>query len=725
MIPVPYQHFIDPTATRLKAVDNGFIYLGVQDKDPTIPENQLSVFYIDENGNTIQVPQPILLNATGVPCLKNGTVYSPQVSTQYASITLQNKSGTTIYEHKSWPILNQYRKDLASSTGLVYVGEWQPGIVIPDKAMTDKLAYWYDGQLYSVGTDTGFTSNDFNADLSSGKFVSQKILSISELISLTNATPISELGAKPTPGFDNGLILQAALDKGGYYYFDKLGVYESHTKLWMKNDRSGFVLNGSTIKSMLPPVAPPMTQGKMRDESIFFKIGEGNADNIYQITEPMLIGGTIDANDYGVGVSCRTANKANISLMNFKGSQGVGLDYQNSDNGTLHDLNFIDCAPDPSLAWSETETEAYGDGMHVWIGSQSNDIKRVRIINTRQSASSAKVARAGFIFEGQGNKEKETKNNTAELVHVRGYDRGGHTEGCGINNTFISPDFLVNESIDKKTFGAAYIAWGNKDVQIMRGGSILADSIAFKLTGNKRKIQFEGTKIQVIKGLFMSNSEYVNDPLAYNDEVEFNSCWISYGGGFAQWFGGKYVFNHCDMYQSDSDKTPNLVNRSEFIINHGTLNGVILSSQYGTGEGDVVIELNHPMMTGYKSTDSNPAMSLGNMNGGGRYYLNDIKTENNQNKSDLRFVLTHRNINITSSTSFAGLPYSIFGADQTRGYMCNGEFWAYDIVSSNPPPRVLEIGTRVNAISASRAGDITQWICTAVNTYKVTQKIIE
>ena len=172
MIPVPYQHFIDPTATRLKAVDNGFIYLGAQDTDPTIPVNQLQVFYIDENGATQQVSQPILLNGSGVPCLKNGTVYSPQVSTKYASITLQNKRGVKVYSHKSWPILNQYRTDLASAMGLVYAGEWHTGIVIPDDAMTDKLAYWHNGQFYIVWTDTGFTSVDFDADLTAGKFVS-------------------------------------------------------------------------------------------------------------------------------------------------------------------------------------------------------------------------------------------------------------------------------------------------------------------------------------------------------------------------------------------------------------------------------------------------------------------------------------------------------------------------------------------------------------------------
>ena len=106
MIPVPYQNFIDPTASRLRAIDNGFIFLGVKDTDPTIPENQLPVFYIDENGETKQVSQPILLNSVGVPCLANGTIYNPQILTNYASIVIQSKSKIKIYDNKAWPVLN-------------------------------------------------------------------------------------------------------------------------------------------------------------------------------------------------------------------------------------------------------------------------------------------------------------------------------------------------------------------------------------------------------------------------------------------------------------------------------------------------------------------------------------------------------------------------------------------------------------------------------------------
>lgn len=66
----------------------------------------------------------------------------------------------------------KFRPDSASQLGLVYLADWVAGLVIPNDAAKDKLAIWHNGQFYSIGTDTGFTSNDFDADLAAGRFVS-------------------------------------------------------------------------------------------------------------------------------------------------------------------------------------------------------------------------------------------------------------------------------------------------------------------------------------------------------------------------------------------------------------------------------------------------------------------------------------------------------------------------------------------------------------------------
>ncbi len=72
---------------------------------------------------------------------------------------------------------DQLRTDSASQIGLVYLNDWNSGIVIPSNAMDDKLAVWNNGKFYSIGTDTGFTSTDFDADLAAGRFITTIMVS--------------------------------------------------------------------------------------------------------------------------------------------------------------------------------------------------------------------------------------------------------------------------------------------------------------------------------------------------------------------------------------------------------------------------------------------------------------------------------------------------------------------------------------------------------------------
>lgn len=68
--------------------------------------------------------------------------------------------------------IRKMRTDSASQLGGVYKKDYETGDVIPADAMKNKLMYWHNGQFYSVCTNTGFTSNDFDADFMAGRFVS-------------------------------------------------------------------------------------------------------------------------------------------------------------------------------------------------------------------------------------------------------------------------------------------------------------------------------------------------------------------------------------------------------------------------------------------------------------------------------------------------------------------------------------------------------------------------
>ena len=112
MFQAPFVNIIDPTASRLRAVDDGFIFLGKEDTDPTIQANQIPVYYTDENGTTKQLSQPIQLNATGVPVLSksSGTIINPIFYADVVSIVIKKKGdgGVTVYSNKSYPELNDY-----------------------------------------------------------------------------------------------------------------------------------------------------------------------------------------------------------------------------------------------------------------------------------------------------------------------------------------------------------------------------------------------------------------------------------------------------------------------------------------------------------------------------------------------------------------------------------------------------------------------------------------
>ncbi|MBS0878386.1 MULTISPECIES: phage tailspike protein [unclassified Tatumella] len=85
-----------------KACSNGKIFIGLPDTDPTFPQNQIPVYVENECGNTVQVPQPIVINSAGYP------VYHGQVA---KFVTTQNHS-MAVYD--SYMVQQFYWPDLAS-----------------------------------------------------------------------------------------------------------------------------------------------------------------------------------------------------------------------------------------------------------------------------------------------------------------------------------------------------------------------------------------------------------------------------------------------------------------------------------------------------------------------------------------------------------------------------------------------------------------------------------
>ncbi|HHV7361122.1 TPA: phage head-binding domain-containing protein [Morganella morganii] len=72
VVSMPSQLFT--LARKFQAASNGKIFIGKIDTDPTIPENQIQVYLQNEDGTTVPVSQPLIINQAGYP------VYNGQIA---------------------------------------------------------------------------------------------------------------------------------------------------------------------------------------------------------------------------------------------------------------------------------------------------------------------------------------------------------------------------------------------------------------------------------------------------------------------------------------------------------------------------------------------------------------------------------------------------------------------------------------------------------------------
>ncbi|EQB7286706.1 phage head-binding domain-containing protein [Morganella morganii] len=72
VVSMPSQLFT--LARKFQAASNGKVFIGEIDTDPTIPENQIQVYLENEDGTTVPVSQPLIINQAGYP------VYNGQIA---------------------------------------------------------------------------------------------------------------------------------------------------------------------------------------------------------------------------------------------------------------------------------------------------------------------------------------------------------------------------------------------------------------------------------------------------------------------------------------------------------------------------------------------------------------------------------------------------------------------------------------------------------------------
>ncbi|WP_227989158.1 phage head-binding domain-containing protein [Morganella morganii] len=120
VVSMPSQLFT--LARKFQAASNGKIFIGKIDTDPTIPENQIQVYLENEDGTTVPVSQPLIINQAGYP-VYNGQI-AKFVTVQGHSMVVYDSYGSQQFYYPN--VLkydpDQLRTEIESKSGYKIIG---------------------------------------------------------------------------------------------------------------------------------------------------------------------------------------------------------------------------------------------------------------------------------------------------------------------------------------------------------------------------------------------------------------------------------------------------------------------------------------------------------------------------------------------------------------------------------------------------------------------------
>ncbi|MDS0789133.1 phage head-binding domain-containing protein [Proteus vulgaris] len=159
VVSMPSQLFT--LARKFQAANNGKIFIGKIDSDPTIPENQIQVYLENEDGSHIPVPQPLIINQAGFP-VYNGQI-AKFVTVEGHSMAVYDSYGSQ--QHYYPNVLkydpDQFSQKLSSNDGASLIGT-KSGKTVQDEI---DLIAGNSGDNYKFINDLKSTDNDKNLQL--------------------------------------------------------------------------------------------------------------------------------------------------------------------------------------------------------------------------------------------------------------------------------------------------------------------------------------------------------------------------------------------------------------------------------------------------------------------------------------------------------------------------------------------------------------------------------
>lgn len=131
VISMPSQLFT--LARKFQAASNGKIFIGKIDSDPTIPENQIQVYLENEDGTTVPVSQPLIINQAGYP-VYNGQI-AKFVTVQGHSMAVYDSYGSqqfyypNVLKYDPDQFENRFMEQISSDGGAAMIGASPSGNV--------------------------------------------------------------------------------------------------------------------------------------------------------------------------------------------------------------------------------------------------------------------------------------------------------------------------------------------------------------------------------------------------------------------------------------------------------------------------------------------------------------------------------------------------------------------------------------------------------------------
>tara|TARA_Y100001963_G_scaffold159280_1_gene262277 strand:+ start:3916 stop:6726 length:2811 start_codon:yes stop_codon:yes gene_type:complete len=104
LIVQPYTTLIDPNPSggRARPLANAKVYIGIRNFNPIDKSVRIPVYYQDEQGNELEIAQPLITNESGAFVTPQGQLIQPYTRTIGYSILIEDKNGKTIYLDKKF-----------------------------------------------------------------------------------------------------------------------------------------------------------------------------------------------------------------------------------------------------------------------------------------------------------------------------------------------------------------------------------------------------------------------------------------------------------------------------------------------------------------------------------------------------------------------------------------------------------------------------------------------